>query len=494
MRGGRFLVAGLALTSGCAANHELQVRAIPDPAAKLRYSGSLLDVGRAQLSLGNAGTALETFRKLLREQPANPDAFAGIAACYQAMGRYDLEQANYEFALAYAPHDQRLLTALASSLQRQGQTAQAANIYAEITRAASARSAAAVQPDLTSVDVPRMSSVTVDWPRAAPVAAPAPAAPISVKAAVLPAIVNAGPAPAVVKAIAPRHVDAPTPPTIIAAVAAPAPVSAPANPVLVKAAATPVVLAAMPAVAAKPIALDARELPVIVTAAAPPLPVKPVETPLPLAAAAVPAIMTSAPVEVRRTLAVPRSASVVPARAPAMAETQPAAVALPQRPAQLQPAENKPKPQIVAQEAMEPARQPYLERLSTGEVALVTTSQPLWHRHAAPRVAVASVQWLPLNRANGRPAIQLLNAARSQGLAAHTREALADRGWRKLSIGDAREIRERSLVLYSPEHKALAWRLAAQLRCKAAKVEGRERVVVLLGRDAAQRRLVPSRT
>ena len=286
MRGGRFLVAGLALTSGCAANHELQVRAIPDPAAKLRYSGSLLDVGRAQLSLGNAGTALETFRKLLREQPANPDAFAGIAACYQAMGRYDLEQANYEFALAYAPHDQRLLTALASSLQRQGQTAQAANIYAEITRAASARSAAAVQPDLTSVDVPRMSSVTVDLPRAAPVAAPAPAAPISVKAAVLPAIVNAGPAPAVVKAIAPRHVDAPTPPTIIAAVAAPAPVSAPANPVLVKAAATPVVLAAMAAVAAKPIALDARELPVIVTAAAPPLPVKPVETPLPLAAAA----------------------------------------------------------------------------------------------------------------------------------------------------------------------------------------------------------------
>jgi hypothetical protein len=104
------------------------------------------------------------------------------------------------------------------------------------------------------------------------------------------------------------------------------------------------------------------------------------------------------------------------------------------------------------------------------------------------------VQWLPLYRANGRPAIQLLNAARNQGLAAHTREALADRGWRKLSIGDAREIRERSLVLYSPEHKALAWRLAAQLRCKAAKVEGRERVVVLLGRDAAQRRPASSRT
>ena len=494
MKGGKFLVVGLALTSGCAANHELQVRAIPDPAAKLRYSGSLLDVGRAQLSLGNAGTALETFRKLLREQPTNPDAFAGIAACYQAMGRYDLEQANYEFALAYAPHDQRLLTALASSLQRQGQTAQAANIYAEITRAASAPSATAIQPDLTSVDVPRMSSVTVALPQEPPVAAASSAAPIFVKAAVLPTIVNAGPAPAVVKAVAPRTVEAVVPPTLIASVAAPAPVSTPVKPILVNAAATPVVLAAIAPVAVKPIALDATELPVMVTAAAPALPVKPMETPLPLPAAGLPAIVPSAPVQARLALAMPRSASVVPARAPARTETQPAAVALPQRPAQLQPAEDRPKPQIVAHDAIEPVRQPYLERLSAGEVALVTTSQPLWRRPAAPRVAVASVQWLPLNRGTGRPAIQLLNAARSQGLAAHTREALADRGWRKLSIGDAREIRERSLFLYSPEHKALAWRLAAQLRCKAAKVEGQERVVVLLGRDAAQRRTAPLRT
>ena len=490
MRGGKFLVAGLALTSGCAANHEVQVRAIPDPAAKLRYSGSLLDVGRAQLSLGNAGTALETFRKLLREQPTNPDAFAGIAACYQSMGRYDLEQANYEFALAYAPHDQRLLTALASSLERQGQSAKAANIYAEITRAASAGSAALVQPDLTPVDVPRLASVTVDLPVERPVVAAIPAPPVAVKTVAVPAIVQGGAAPVTLKATTPVRVDAKLPPAVIAA----APVPPPAAPLALNADAVPVTLAfvAAPAPAAA-VAIKAAVVPAIVSTKPPLPPAKPI-APLPVDAAAMPAIIAAVPIAPR----VPRSLSpvksIVPVPAPARPETLPAAVALPQRPAQLQPAENKPKPQIVAQDATEPARQPYLERLSTGEVALVTTSQPLWRRRSPPSVAVASVQWLPLNRASGRPAIQLLNAARSQGLAAHTREALADRGWRKLSIGDAREIRERSLVLYSPEDKALAWRLAAQLRCKAAKVEGQERVVVLLGRDAAQRRTAPLRT
>jgi hypothetical protein len=289
--------------------------------------------------------------------------------------------------------------------------------------------------------------------------------------------------------MAPVKVDAKLPPVVIAA----APVRPPAAPLALNADAVPVTLSFVAAPAPAPaVAIKAAVVLAIVSTKPPLPPAKPV-APLPVDAAAMPAIIAAAPIGPRVRSLSPMK-SIVPVPVPARAETLPAAVALPQRPAPLQPAENKPKPQIVAQDATEPARQPYLERLSTGEVALVTTSQPLWRRRSPPSIAVASVQWLPLNRVIGRPAIQLLNAARSQGLAAHTREALADRGWRKLSIGDAREIRERSLVLYSPEHKALAWRLAAQLRCKAAKVEGQERVVVLLGRDAAQRRTAPLRT
>src|SRR6059058_2404505 len=132
MRGAGFLLVSASLAvAGCAATHDLQVRPIADQGAKFRYGGDLLGQGRAQLALGNAGLALETFRKLLREQPASAEAFAGIAACYASMGRYDLERANYEFALAYAPNDPAFLSALANSLERLGESDQAAQVRSE---------------------------------------------------------------------------------------------------------------------------------------------------------------------------------------------------------------------------------------------------------------------------------------------------------------------------------------------------------------------------
>jgi len=469
----------------------------------------LLAVGRAQLSLGNAGTALETFRKLLREQPGNPDAFAGIAACYQSMGRYDLEQANYEFALAYAPHDQVLLQALAISLQRQGQSAQAAEIYAEIKRASAAPHAAAIQPDIAPANVARLATVTVELPAAAPmaikaaavkpivpivaVAAPAKPVAVPVKATVLAPMINAILAPVPAKPIArPVAVNSSAVPVMLNALTPAKPAT---PPVAVRAAAVPPIVnvAAAPLPIASPLLVQAADLPAFVNSAAAPLPVRRAPAPLVVKAATLPVIMRAVgrPAPVR--LAAYQSNVSTPAAAEA--ETPPAAATLPQRPAQLQPAEERPqRRQIVAQDALAPARGPYLERLSKGEVALVTTSQPIWRSRMAPQqLAAASVQWVPLNRAAGRPAIEILNAARSQGLAAHTREALVDRGWRKMKIGDAREIRQRSLVLYSPAHQVLAWRLAAQLGCKAAKVDGRKTVVVLLGRDAALRRRSTSR-
>ena len=116
MRGGRILLLGCGLAAAGCVEQKVQVRPIADAATKFRYSGGLLGQGRAQLALGNPGLALETFRTLQRQQPESADAFAGIAACYAAMGRYDLARANYEFALASAPTDRNLLNALASSL------------------------------------------------------------------------------------------------------------------------------------------------------------------------------------------------------------------------------------------------------------------------------------------------------------------------------------------------------------------------------------------
>src|SRR5438105_2640686 len=114
-RGGRFLLLGGSLAAAsCTMDHNVHVRPIANADAKMKFSGGLLNEARGQLALGNVGLALETFRTLQREQTDSADAFAGIAACYAAMGRYDLARLNYELALAYAPEDPRLLTALAS--------------------------------------------------------------------------------------------------------------------------------------------------------------------------------------------------------------------------------------------------------------------------------------------------------------------------------------------------------------------------------------------
>ena len=186
--------------------------------------------------------------------------------------------------------------------------------------------------------------------------------------------------------------------------------------------------------------------------------------------------------------------------APQEAPTPPAP-ALPKR----QPvvlADRLPEPQAARVE-MRLEQGPYIKRLSSGEVALITSSPvhsrpqpatPVMRAKAAsavtaqpsPRPMLASaLRWVPLKYASAASTnIVLLNAARSQRLAARTRTALLDRGWQKIGIGDARGARQRSLVLYSPLRAVMARRLAAQFGCKAVRVGGVDKVIVLLGRDA----------
>ena len=75
------------------------------------------------------------------EQPGNTDALAGLAACYSAMGRFDLARQYYEAALAISPNDPALLTALAASLDSQGMRAEAAEVRAEVAQLQSASAA-----------------------------------------------------------------------------------------------------------------------------------------------------------------------------------------------------------------------------------------------------------------------------------------------------------------------------------------------------------------
>lgn len=125
------------LLVGCASQPTaMGVRAIADPLAKASApGGSLVAEARGLLALGNIGLAIEAYRKVLRQQPQNIEAYAGLAECYGRMGRHDLSRANYEAALAVAPNNAILLQSFAASLERQGKRAEAAALRLEAAAA-----------------------------------------------------------------------------------------------------------------------------------------------------------------------------------------------------------------------------------------------------------------------------------------------------------------------------------------------------------------------
>ena len=163
------LLLATAALGACTSTGKLQVRAIPDRAAAVSSAANGVGVARAQLALGNAGLALEEFRKLQRSRPSDPAILAGIGDCYAAMGRPDVAQSSYEAALALSPHNPDLLFALAAILDNQGQHARANQARAD---------ARAASPEL-----PAAGSVTVQLPAATATADPAPVEPVVEQAA-----------------------------------------------------------------------------------------------------------------------------------------------------------------------------------------------------------------------------------------------------------------------------------------------------------------------
>lgn len=124
---------------------------------------------------------------------------------------------------------------------------------------------------------------------------------------------------------------------------------------------------------------------------------------------------------------------------------------------------------------------PRLERLSLGEVALITTSKPIWTAQVIHRTPQSvTFRWVETH-----PVARLLNAARSEGLAARTRAKLIDQGWQRIAIGDAPAIHAKTLILYPEYRLKIAQKLAAQLGFTHLQAFGGSEIVVLLGRDAA---------
>lgn len=142
------------------------------------------------------------------------------------------------------------------------------------------------------------------------------------------------------------------------------------------------------------------------------------------------------------------------------------------------------RPAVEQQAAKRPG--PRIERMSLTEVALITTAQPQWRAVTVNRThASQTIRFIPLRQAQARPPqVRILNAARVHRLAARTRDYLTGRGWRGISIGDASQMRARSLIVYPVGRQAAAARLAAQFGFPMAPRAGVRQLTILVGRDA----------
>lgn len=456
MAGGRtfLLIGGCLIGASCASDH-VQIRALAEPGATTKTGNALLDQARGQLAMGSVGLALESFRTLQQQQGDNVETFEGIAQCYAAMGRYDLTQTNLEFALAYSPNEPRLLDEMSAAMEKLGNHAQALEAREEANRLRTATAVAAISTEnkLTPVGVAKTGSVTVKLP-------PPTQRVITAKSGTRQLVVPQIPA-------ATKQAQEPTNPPAKAGFKSTEPVSSPNR------------VGPTPA-PQKASAIPARTLEFSQTPSASIAMLKPrmkKATELPAASA-----NGTSPRDPSQR---PDLASLA---APLAEERQPS---------------HSTRPDVRLEQV------PHLERTSRGEVALVTgvpqakwsridiaetrahprTSSPTaqqgdpLHPPAAKALAMTSLKWVPL-KGSDIGNVQLLNAAHRQGLAANMRTTLLTRGWRKIKIGTASVVRARTVVLYGKDRTRLAYRLAAQFKCKTKKITGLRNVIVLLGRDA----------
>jgi Tfp pilus assembly protein PilF len=469
------LVSCLSFAGCTTATKEVKVRAIPDPAAALSRGGDLTSLARGELLIGNVGLALEGFRKAQRAYPTDAAPLAGIGDCYAAMGRFDIAQSSYESALALAPNDRRLLLALADIFDHEGQPLKAMAARADADRALQTAPATAVASAPSTHVTPAVrATAAVERPRQI----------VAVQSATHAKPIALAPALQAIAHVAPRV------PTAAPLIAKADPVAQPKAAPPVARAATEVKAAVVPKPSPAQLAEQA-DIPMHVSAGSitvelpPARPVAHVEArmtapALPPIEEAVLVAPTVAPIQEARVAAAPLRPVAEPQvlASSVTVALPPARPAAPKRPA---PVDNQPA-------AIVQATGPRLERLSRGEVALVTTGKPLWRAQGDIRMAPASgVRWAALTRSpDSRPNVQVLNAARTQGIAGSARTVLLNRGWRRIDVGDAPATREKSVVLYSRNRAKLGKSLAAQFGVASRMVE-RDGLVLVLGRDAVDR-------
>lgn len=152
-RSAKLAIALLLLASAGCAQQAPRFQATPVPAAE---GGARLVQGRMLAGRGEHALAIDAYRKALRADPDNVNAYRGLAASYDAIGRFDLGGRYHELALAIAPRDPVLREEMAGSLDRQDRREDARILRQERT------ASAAIAPDPGPGPIARGRVVTMD--------------------------------------------------------------------------------------------------------------------------------------------------------------------------------------------------------------------------------------------------------------------------------------------------------------------------------------------
>lgn len=133
------ILVSMPMLAGCAgqALAELEVRPVTPPGygVPAGEAYSLYDHGKRQLAAGNAGLAIDAFRRALRADPNSIDSLNGLGVAYDRIGRFDLSRRYYEQALGLDPNSAMVLHNLGYSLALQGREPEGRELMARAAAA-----------------------------------------------------------------------------------------------------------------------------------------------------------------------------------------------------------------------------------------------------------------------------------------------------------------------------------------------------------------------
>jgi Flp pilus assembly protein TadD len=128
------LVGAAFLVSGCTTNpvDVLSTTSITPPAKDI--SADDLSQGKAQFRDGNYGLAEKHFRQAVELRSDNAEAWMGLAACYDELGRFDFADRAYDQLVKIAGRRPRIVNNMGYSQLLRGNKTKARALFMEAER------------------------------------------------------------------------------------------------------------------------------------------------------------------------------------------------------------------------------------------------------------------------------------------------------------------------------------------------------------------------